>query len=46
MTTQRYMHVSPVAVESAIRLLESPTVLPNRGDMLETDDPQIANSNG
>ena len=31
-TTQRYMHVSPSAIESAIRLLDSPTVLPGRGD--------------
>jgi site-specific recombinase XerD len=31
-TTQRYMHVSPAAVDSAIRLLDSPGVGPSRGD--------------
>jgi len=35
-TTQRYMHVSPSAVENAIRLLDSPTVLERRGDSGET----------
>jgi integrase len=34
-TTQRYMHLSPAALEGAIRLLE-------RGDILETDDQRIA----
>ena len=32
-TTQRYMHLSPAALESAIRLLETGV----RGDILETD---------
>lgn len=38
-TTQRYMHLSPAAIESAIRLLER--VEPGRetGDILETDSP-------
>ncbi len=31
-TTQRYMHLSPAAIEGAIRLLDGP----RRGDMLET----------
>ena len=35
-TTQRYMHVSPAAIESAIRLLDFPTVLLGRGDCGET----------
>jgi integrase len=35
-TTQRYMHLSPAAVESAIRLLETPGVLPGRGNMVAT----------
>lgn len=35
-TTQRYMHVSPAAIEDAIRLLESPGVVPRRGDIVET----------
>src|SRR5262249_10826430 len=33
-TTQRYMHLSPAAIEGAIRLLESPGVLPNRSGVL------------
>jgi integrase len=37
-TTQRYMHLSPAALEGAIRLLESA-----RGDIVETGDPQVAN---
>ena len=40
-TTQRYMHLSPVARESAIRLLDAPTA--NIGDGVETgawDAPQ------
>lgn len=35
-TTQRYMHLSPAALDSAIRLLDSPGVLHSRGDVLET----------
>jgi site-specific recombinase XerD len=35
-TTQRYMHLSPAAVESAIRLLDAPGVPPGRGETLET----------
>jgi site-specific recombinase XerD len=34
--TQRYMHLSPGATESAIRLLESLSVSPRDGDILET----------
>ena len=33
-TTQRYMHLSPAALESAIRLLERPGC----GDIVETGD--------
>jgi integrase len=44
-TTQRYMHVSPTAVETAIRLLDSPGVLPGLGEMLETGKAEIANVN-
>jgi len=43
-TTQRYMHLSPAAVEGAIRLLESPGVLPGRGNMVATDSTETANS--
>jgi integrase len=35
-TTQRYMHLSPTAIEEAIRLLDQRSPLPNRGDILET----------
>ena len=45
-TTQRYMHLSPAAVESAIRLLDSPGVLPGRGDILETPPIEIGNVKG
>jgi len=40
-TTQRYMHLSPAAVQSAIRLLETPSTPPAFGDILETVDPAI-----
>jgi len=35
-TTQGYMHLSPAAVESAIRLLEMPVPPPAFGDIVET----------
>ena len=35
-TTQRYMHLSPAALESAIRLLDQPFAAPSFGDILET----------
>lgn len=39
--TQRYMHLSPAALDSAIRLLEQPAPVINgerpRGNMLATD---------
>jgi len=35
-TTQRYMHLSPAAIEGAIRLLDSPGVAPRCGDIVET----------
>jgi integrase len=37
-TTQRYMHLSPAALEGAIRLLDSPGIHRGRGDILETAD--------
>ncbi len=40
-TTQRYMHLTPAALDAAIRLLESPGVPLQRGDMLETGDSVI-----
>ena len=39
-TTQRYMHLSPAALESAIRLLETG----RNGDMLETEVPATKRS--
>lgn len=38
-TTQKYMHLSPAAIDAAIRLLEQPVAVRVRGDILETDDP-------
>jgi len=43
-TTQRYMHLSPAAVEAAIRLLEMPSPAKFFGDILETAIPEISNS--
>ena len=44
-TTQRYMHLSPAALDSAIRLLDQPAVLQSFGDILETGDREIEKSN-
>lgn len=41
-TTQRYMHLSPGASDSAIRLLESPLALASRGNMVSTAGTEIA----
>lgn len=38
-TTQRYMHLSPAAIEGAIRLLEQRNDGQERGDGLETGSP-------
>jgi site-specific recombinase XerD len=38
-TTQRYMHLSPAALEGAIRLLDGP----HFGDILETSTTRISN---
>lgn len=43
-TTQRYMHLSPAAVESAIRLLEMPSPAKNFGDILDTGTSLKSNS--
>ena len=37
-TTQRYMHLSPAAIEGAIRLLDQPSPAPTFGDIVETAD--------
>ena len=41
-TTQRYMHLSPAAVEGAVRLLENPAPVSEFGDILETATPANA----
>jgi site-specific recombinase XerD len=43
-TTQRYMHLSPFALNEGIHLLESPGVLPRRGNSLATAAEQNAKS--
>src|SRR5688572_19495790 len=35
-TTQRYMHLSPAALDAAIRLLDSPSVRSSHGNMMAT----------
>jgi site-specific recombinase XerC len=45
-TTQRYMHLSPAAVRSAIRLLEALAPRAGFGDILETEDPGREKMNG
>ena len=43
-TTMRYMHLTPAAVDSAIRLLESPRILASRGNIVATGVNETANS--
>jgi integrase len=43
-TTQRYMHLSPAAIEGAIRLLDTSVGLSGRGDCRETGSIEITNS--
>ena len=38
-TTQRYMHLSPAAIEGAIRLLDRPGSVLESGDEMETGSP-------
>jgi hypothetical protein len=42
-TTQRYIHLSPATVDSAIRLLETPTIQVSRGNMVATAAGEKAN---
>ncbi len=42
-TTQRYMHLSPKAIEEAIRLLEGPPPAMVRGDILEASGTESLN---
>ena len=43
-TTQRYMHLSPAAVEGAIRLLDQPAPDFGRGNIVATDSTKIGKS--
>jgi integrase len=43
-TTQRYMHLSPAAIDDAIRVLEMPRTLVRRGDQGEAESGEVANS--
>jgi site-specific recombinase XerD len=43
-TTQRYMHLSPAAIEGAIRLLDHPSGVGDRGDMGEEGSAEMAKS--
>jgi hypothetical protein len=43
-TTQRYMHLSPAALDRAIDLLNEGRAAAKFGDMLETASQPIANS--
>ncbi len=40
--TLHYMHLSPAALEGAIRLLDQPFPDHERGDIVETGDPRSA----
>jgi len=42
-TTQRYMHLSPAAIEGAIRLLDQRGTVTRFGDILETAPPTAEN---
>ena len=44
--TQRYMHLSPAALDSAIRLLDQPSVLQSFGDLGETGTSPEGKING
>jgi hypothetical protein len=43
-TTQRYMHLSPAAVENAIRLLDSPGICPGRDNIVATGSSETGKS--
>jgi site-specific recombinase XerD len=45
-TTQRYMDLSPAAIEGAIRLLDQPAPQFDRGNMVATAMPETAKANG
>ena len=43
-TTQRYMHLSPAAIDGAIRLLDQAQTARSVGDIVETGSTEIAKS--
>jgi hypothetical protein len=43
-TTQRYMHLSPAARESAITLLDGGQIARGRGEIVETGSTEIGKS--
>jgi len=43
-TTQQYMHLSPAAIEGAIRLLDSPGILSSRGNIVAMGSTEMGNS--
>lgn len=43
-TTQRYMHLSPAAIEGAIRLLDQAKPVRGFGDILETEERETRKS--
>lgn len=45
-TTQRYMHLSPAAIEGAIRLLDQPALTRGFGDIVETERSEPAKAIG
>jgi hypothetical protein len=45
-TTQRYMHISPGAVEAAIGLMDQPAPIFDHGEIMETTDPVIGKPSG
>jgi hypothetical protein len=44
--TQRYMHLSPAALDSAIRLLDPSSAVQKFGEMLETGRVSETKANG
>ena len=45
-TTQRYMHLSPAAIQGAIRLLDHARPATGLGDILETEEQETAKASG
>lgn len=43
---QRHRHLSPAAIDGAIRLLDQPTPVWGRGEIVETEDRETAKCSG